>query len=718
MKHTRPIPIALAVLVLVAACSSSGNRAGGSASVEGCSPSALDDVKGVVEVSLWNDLAPRERSSLEALIKDFNGSNPHVHVSLSDKSPTEHLANDFLTADPGARPDLVTLAGDAIQPAVDQRLVVPAQNCLDATDRTFADLVPGALASAAIDGVQWGVPFGASGDVLTYNRAAFRRAGLDPDRPPLTLEDVASAGRTLIAGGGVATGLSVPDPVPLFLAARVTPDHLDSDTGLAVARWLADAGRSGVAQPSTSHEGLAAVLDLGNGRSGMAIAQTTQLPGAAAAIHAGQAPGLELGVASLPTPSGTTAVPFRADALFLSAESSAEKRAAAWAFLTWLVEPAQQARFASETDFYPVNTKAPALEPLASQWKDTPELAAGWKALTGGQQVGDLLTAPRPYLMRELRNGGDRSLYQSSEPDTAMKDAAARAAVDLAGYAADRARYARCAFAGNACHIDAQLVVLDAAGTIETAITDVDSRAVVPAWSPDGMHIAFESNQDEVSEIYVIDADGKNRRRLTNSPDADSQPAWTPDGSRILFWSRRTGNGDIYSMAADGTDVRRLTVNDDTERKPAVSPDGLHVTYVRETDGRPDIWVMGIDGGDERRLTTTIEDDIAPVWSSDGTQIVFNSNRDPRYGLYIMNADGTDQHPLAAVATALFADVSPDGQHVAYELDWPSAIAVADRDGSNPRAITHTLATYITPSWAPDGQHIVASRHRWPNQTQ
>ena len=80
-----------------------------------------------------------------------------------------------------------------------------------------------------------GLPFNVSVPILFYNRAAFEAAGLDPDAPPLTLEQVRQTAQALTDAGW--TGLVVDSGVETsswFLEqwfARLGEEYVDNGNG-------------------------------------------------------------------------------------------------------------------------------------------------------------------------------------------------------------------------------------------------------------------------------------------------------------------------------------------------------------------------------------------------------------------------------------------------------------------------------------------------------
>ncbi len=69
-----------------------------------------------------------------------------------------------------------------------------------------------------------------------------------------------------------------------------------------------------------------------------------------------------------------------------------------------------------------------------------------------------------------------------------------------------------------------------------------------------------------------MNADGSGQRRLTRAPRGDFVPAWSPDGLKIAFVSKRDGNSEIYVMNTDGSGQRNLTRSPTDDGLVAWSP--------------------------------------------------------------------------------------------------------------------------------------------------
>jgi dipeptidyl aminopeptidase/acylaminoacyl peptidase len=71
----------------------------------------------------------------------------------------------------------------------------------------------------------------------------------------------------------------------------------------------------------------------------------------------------------------------------------------------------------------------------------------------------------------------------------------------------------------------------------------------------------FTSNRNGDANIYVLDLAFGTVRQITSDPGADTRPAWSPDGMRIAFSSDRDGDNDIFLVNPDATNETRVTSN-------------------------------------------------------------------------------------------------------------------------------------------------------------
>jgi TolB protein len=151
-----------------------------------------------------------------------------------------------------------------------------------------------------------------------------------------------------------------------------------------------------------------------------------------------------------------------------------------------------------------------------------------------------------------------------------------------------------------------------------------------PAWSPDGLWLAFTRHQGTSIFLFLRSADGSQEKRLTGRKDPECDAVWSPDGQRLAFCFDKTapnqGDMDVYTIGADGEDLQPVLVTNGKlshEEWPSWSPDGRWLTLSSTRDGNQEIYVIRHDGQELRRLTNDPAIDAHPAWSPDGQRIVF-----------------------------------------------------------------------------------------------
>ncbi len=243
-----------------------------------------------------------------------------------------------------------------------------------------------------------------------------------------------------------------------------------------------------------------------------------------------------------------------------------------------------------------------------------------------------------------------------------------------------------------------------------------------PAWSPDGLWIAFmREGQDGIYQLYIIKTDGTQLKQLTFDPGNKSRPSWSPDGQRIVYNASVNGQSDIFVINWDGSGKKALANSPLREHSPAWSPDGQKIAYLYQQekvggllDAYPqDIYIMNPNGTDKRVVTRSASWGSSPAWSPDSNQLVFQSFKD--CSLYVVNTDGSGLRRLTnAPLSAANPTWSPDGRYIAFDASDQNCeyggmvvitdvcVDVIDMDSGQIMQIpTNQIISIMEPAWAP-----------------
>ena len=180
--------------------------------------------------------------AFDAQVAQFEAANPDIDIVAHEYNWTGPTFTAALAG--GTLPDVFTI------PFTDGKSLIEQGQLADITDLVNAlpyasKFNPNVLATAQdADGHIFGLPRQAYGIGLQYNRDLFTQAGLDPDKPPTTWDEVRAAAKAIADTASVAPPKTWPALVASGTSHAISPNSGKATKQLLRLRsqWSGDRG--------------------------------------------------------------------------------------------------------------------------------------------------------------------------------------------------------------------------------------------------------------------------------------------------------------------------------------------------------------------------------------------------------------------------------------------------------------------------------------------
>ena len=349
--------------------------------------------EGRIEVRFWHAMGGPLGEVLNELIDEFNAQHPQWHIKGESMGSYEALKQKLLASIIARnQPDMAQAYEAWISTLLGGEALVDLGQLDPEFSRELEDFYPVFIEDSIYSGKLYSLPFNKSVPVIYYNRDMFRRAGLDPDRPPRTWEEFVEVSRRLtrdLDGDGKPDqwGHKFTDHATYFECLLVQNGgsildesgerlNFNSDKGVEALQFLVDMVHRYEAADfylgGYQHQ-----VDFAAQNVGMIVASCVSRTFMAKQLNFdwGMAPLLEK-VRPASLVYGTNTVIF--------AQSSPEKQKVCWEFIKWFTSPEITARWAIRTNYVPVRRSALNLPILQEAIKKKPSTAVPILALEDG----------------------------------------------------------------------------------------------------------------------------------------------------------------------------------------------------------------------------------------------------------------------------------------------------------------------------------------------
>ena len=408
-----------------------------------------------VQITFWHAFGGGRTAFIERMVEDFNYTHPGIEVKVEYKGSYRDTLNAaILAAKQGNAPHIVQIFEVGSQLALDSGIFVPIENYVPASIRfQLDDYIKPVANYYRIGGKFNSIPWNSSNPILYYNKDIFKKAGLDPEKPPQTYDEVVRACEKIIASKAAPKCITWPlhswfveqwvaEQGALLAnnengrAARATDVFVDSEAMKRIMKWwkgLYDKGYYTYTGKPEDWDGANQLFI-----SQQAAMEITSTSDVTFMQNASFENGFELGTGFLPVPDGVerNGTVVGGASLWLTKGHPQEEQEAAMTFLLWFTNTENMVRWHKGTGYFPVlNTSVKVLE-WQNWFERNPAYRAAFDQLLqskANRATQGALIGPFPEI-RTIITDMVQEIFQGKDIAKALADADAKADQALKRY--------------------------------------------------------------------------------------------------------------------------------------------------------------------------------------------------------------------------------------------------------------------------------------------
>lgn len=253
---------------LLAGCGNSAGNSqtadtGSTAQTQGEQPAAADEAGDTsdaqeqassgekITLQFWNVFTGSDGDILRGIVDNYNKTNTDNIEIQMDIMPNDQLQQKLPAAiATGTAPDFVLFGVENLAPYVSNDSLEDISDFWDVTGVDKSNILENVLELSHVDGKLYGTPMQYNVSYLYWNKDLFEAAGLDPEKAPSTLDELAEYAEKLTDPSKNQYGLALPTNATYmqFLWANggdaddpaTNTNLLDSEENLATLTWLQD----------------------------------------------------------------------------------------------------------------------------------------------------------------------------------------------------------------------------------------------------------------------------------------------------------------------------------------------------------------------------------------------------------------------------------------------------------------------------------------------